>query len=195
MTDSLDDCYEIDTTQMWLVRSDSSYVMIESYDCPGMCIAVDYEIGDSDQMIDETCYNGELMLKDCNSAFGTEWYFTGGQLINSFCWGMGTSSTMTIFMKDGVCESSVAVFGLDEEAIMKADTFLFVNRLPHSPIFAQMTASANIEDDDDDDDDDDDAAYVEEVKEDGEKGEGDTKGDDKKDDEKNKDVEKSEKQI
>ena len=66
---------------------------------------------------------------------------------------------------------------------MKADTFMFVNRLPHSPIFAQMTASANIEDDDDVDDDDDDAAYM------------DSKDDDKKDDEKNKDVEKSEKQL
>ena len=145
MTDSLDDCYALDTTQMWLVRSDSSYVMIESYDCPGMCISVDYEIGDDDKMIDETCYNGELMLKDCNSEYGTEWYFTGGQLINSFCWGMGTSSVMTIFMNNGVCESSVAVFGLDEEAIMKADTFMFVNRLPHSPHFTQ-----NVEDCDDD---------------------------------------------
>ncbi len=159
MTDSLEDCYELDTTQMWLVRSDSSYVMIESYDCPGMCIAVDYEIGDDDKMIDETCYNGELMLKDCNSEYGTEWYFTGGQLINSFCWGMGTSSVMTIFMNDGVCKSSVVVFGLDEEAIMKADTFMFVNRLPHSPHFTQ-----NAEDCDDDE-----VAHMEDAKDDDKK--------------------------
>lgn len=183
MTDSVEDCNELDTTQMWLVRSDSSYVMIESYDCPGMCIAVDYEMGDDDKMIEETCFNGELMLKDCNSDYGTEWYFTGGQLINSFCWGMGTSSVMTIFMNNGVCESSVAVFGLNEEAIMKADTFMFVNRLPSSPHFTQSV---------EDDCDDDEVANVEEGDDGGDDDEYEEmdKENDKKVDGKEKEIEK-----
>ena len=138
---SVYECDELDTAQMWLVRSDSSYIQIESYECPGMCIAVDYERGDNAQFVDQTCYNGVLTLKDCNSEFGTEWYFTGGQLVNSFCWGMGRSAMMTIpIVGNGdACSYTVEVFGGDESSIMKADTFMFVNRLPNSPLLHQGT--------------------------------------------------------
>ena len=146
MSDSVYECDELDAAQMWLVRSDSSYIQIESYDCPDMCIAVDYERGDNVQMVEETCYNGVLTLKDCNSEFGTEWYFTGGQLVNSFCWGMGVSSIMTIPMNGGVCTPHVAVTGLDEDSLMKSDTFMFVNRLPNSqPCFDQGIGTPYIE--------------------------------------------------
>lgn len=137
-------CKEDEETQMWLVRSDGSYIQIESYDEPDMCIAVDYEHGDDEEMLAKTCYNGELFLKDCSSDYGTEWYFTGGQLVNTMCWGAGLSSMMTVFLeeKNNVdvqeCTKDLAVWGANDEAVLKADTFMFVNRLPESPF--HMTA-------------------------------------------------------
>ena len=95
--DSIKECREYEETQLWGVVSDGSYIMIESYDQKGKCIAVDYKSGDSDLMIAKTCFNGELVLKDCyDTEYGTEWYFTGGQLVNSFCWAAGLSSVMTV---------------------------------------------------------------------------------------------------
>lgn len=140
MIDSIKKCKEDEETQMWLVKSDGSYIMIESYDEPGMCIAVDYEHGDDNEMLAKTCYNGELFLKDCDSEYGTEWYFTGGQLVNSLCWGTGLSSFMTVFLDDDEkmntqeCLKDVAVWGGNDEAVLKADTFMFVNRLPMAPV-------------------------------------------------------------
>eukprot|EP00578_Thalassiosira_sp_NH16_P006384 CAMPEP_0181122358 /NCGR_PEP_ID=MMETSP1071-20121207/25267_1 /TAXON_ID=35127 /ORGANISM="Thalassiosira sp., Strain NH16" /LENGTH=357 /DNA_ID=CAMNT_0023207315 /DNA_START=93 /DNA_END=1166 /DNA_ORIENTATION=- len=139
MIQSLIRCDSKDDAQLWLVRSDGSYIMIESYDDPGMCIAVDYEQGDDKKMAASTCFNGELVLKPCKAEYGTEWYFTGGQLINTFCWGVGLSSLMTIFINDKKgklikeCEKDVAVWGAVDEAVLKADTFMFVNHLPNAP--------------------------------------------------------------
>jgi hypothetical protein len=136
MSDAVEICQDDELTQMWLVRSDGTYVMIESYDNPGMCISVDYEDGDNEGMVAETCLDGILMLRDCHSVYGTEWYFTGGQLINSFCWAAGLSSMMTVNIKDGdnyECEKDVGVFGRINEPVLKADSFMFVNRLPRAP--------------------------------------------------------------
>mmetsp|Transcript_5363 Transcript_5363/g.12186 ORF Transcript_5363/g.12186 Transcript_5363/m.12186 type:complete len:333 (-) Transcript_5363:144-1142(-) len=144
MVDSLKTCKIHEESQQWLVRSDESYIMIESYDQPGMCIAVDFERGDDELMVAETCYNGELVLKDCHADYGTEWYFTGGQLLNSFCWASGLSSMMTIFIEDKgnklikECVKDLAVWGAAEEAVLKADTFMFVNRLPDAPFFIDV---------------------------------------------------------
>ena len=142
MVDALKECSDHAENQMWLVRSDGSYVMIESYDEPGKCIAVDFENGDDEKMVAKTCYNGELVLKDCYHAdYGAEWYFTGGQLINGFCWGAGLASMMTVFIEDKKnqlikeCKKDVAVWGPIDEAVLKADTFMFVNRLPDAPFF------------------------------------------------------------
>ena len=68
---------------------------------------------------------------------------------------------------------------------MKADTFMFVNRLPHSPNFTQ-----NAEDCDDDE-----VAHMEDDEYDDkvENMEEDTKDDDAKDDDKKKDDEKTDK--
>ena len=124
---------------MWLVRSDGSYITIESYYEHGMCIGVDYKHGDSEAELAKKCYNGELVLTDCHSDYGTEWYFTGGQLVNSLCWGAGFSSTMTVFLEDDKnkvvkeCKKDVAIWGANDEAVLKADTFMFVNRLPKAP--------------------------------------------------------------
>ena len=123
---------------MWRVISDGSYIMIESYNNPGMCISVDYEPFDDETMVANTCNDGVLMLRDCNSVYGAEWYFTGGQLINSFCWAAGLSSMMTVNIEDAdsyTCEKDVAVYGRIDEAVLKADTFMFVNRLPAAPLF------------------------------------------------------------
>ena len=65
MTDVVKTCAHGADSMMWRVKSDGSYVMIESYDHPGMCIAVDYEKGDDEVMLAQTCYNGELFLKEC----------------------------------------------------------------------------------------------------------------------------------
>ena len=145
MIDSLVQCDVRADEQLWMVRSDGSYIMIESYDDPGMCIAVDYESGDDKAMAAATCFNGELMLKPCrDTKYGTEWYFTGGQLVNTFCWGVGLSSYMTIFVdeKEGKlikeCKKDVAVWGAVDEAILKADTFMFVNHLPETPFFLDV---------------------------------------------------------
>ena len=140
MINSLKQCKEDAGNQMWLVRSDGSYIMIESHDEPGKCIAVDYEHGDDQEMMVNTCYNGELMLKDCESEYGAEWYFTGGQLVNTLCWSSGLSSMMTVFLEEEndvdmqACLKDVAVWGANDEAILKADTFMFVDRLPMAPM-------------------------------------------------------------
>ncbi|KAL9178978.1 hypothetical protein ACHAXT_011951 [Thalassiosira profunda] len=144
MSDVLKPCTE-DDSQLWLVQSDGSYVMIESYHKPGMCIAVEYEKGDDEAMLAETCYNGQLFLKDCHSDYGTEWYFTGGQLVNSLCWAAGLSSMMTVFLEQDSsndsdlqeCEKDLAVWGANDEAVMVADTFMFVNHLPESPFYIE----------------------------------------------------------
>ena len=84
------------------------------------------------------CEDGLLMLRDCDSVYGTVWYFTGGQLMNSFCWAAGLSSMMTIDIDDPMtytCKKDVAVYGRTDEALLKADTFMFVNRLPRSPFY------------------------------------------------------------
>jgi hypothetical protein len=145
MDGSVEVCQGDEPTQMWLVRSDGSYVMIESYDNPGMCISVDYEAGDDVGMVAQTCEDGMLMLRDCHSVYGTEWYFTGGQLVNSFCWAAGLSSMMTIDIENPdtyKCKKDVAVFGRIDEAVLKADTFMFVNRLPRSPFYVSDVEEA-----------------------------------------------------
>ncbi len=68
---------------MWLVQSDSSYIQIKSYYNHGMCISVDYKRGNREVILAKTCYNSKLVLKDYHTEYITEWYFTGGQLINS----------------------------------------------------------------------------------------------------------------
>ncbi len=138
MIDNIKVCQVDEPSQMWRVISDGSYIMIESYNNPGMCISVDYEANDDEAMVAETCLDGVLMLKDCNSVYGVEWYFTGGQLINSFCWAAGLSSMMTVNLegKDSyTCQKDVAVYGAIEEPLLKADTFMFVNRLPEAPFY------------------------------------------------------------
>lgn len=139
MIDNVLVCQVDEPSQMWRVISDGSYIMIESYDNPGMCISVDYEAFDDETMVAHTCLDGVLVLRDCNSVYGTEWYFTGGQLINSFCWAAGLSSMMTVNIEeDGdsyTCQKDVAVYGRIDEAVLKADTFMIVNRLPAAPFF------------------------------------------------------------
>ena len=87
--DSIKTCRKDDESHMWKVRSDGSYVRIESRYHHDMCIAVDYKQGEGESMLAQTCYNGELVLQACDAEYGTEWYFTGGQLVNSLCWGAG----------------------------------------------------------------------------------------------------------
>lgn len=127
---------EHDESQKWNVLSDGSYVMIESYDRPHWCISVDYKDGDKDETFEDTCM-GEyyLALKECGS-YGSQWYFTGGQLISSMCWAGGLSSYMSVYLDDDKkCEDGVSVWGeTPNDAIMRADTFMFVSHLPESPI-------------------------------------------------------------
>jgi len=138
--DSIKQCEEGEETHQWLVQSDGSYITIESYHSRDMCIAVEYESDDTEAMLAETCYNGELVLRDCDSKYGIEWYFTGGQLVNSLCWGAGLPSMMTVFLDPGdpeekvqTCVKDVAVWGGNNDSLYKADTFMFVNRLPEVP--------------------------------------------------------------
>jgi len=129
-----------DASQKWNVLSDGSYVMIESYDRPHWCISVDYKDGDKDEAFEETCM-GEyyLALKECGS-YGSQWYFTGGQLISSMCWAGGLSSYMSVYLDDDKkCEGYVSVWGeTPNDAVMRADTFMFVSHLPKAPIFVDV---------------------------------------------------------
>jgi len=140
LKDSLKECREYEETQLWRIISDRSFIMIESFDNPGKCIGVDYDKGDSELNVAKMCFNGELVLRDCYDAdYGAEWYFTGGQLVNSFCWSAGLSSVMTVLFEDKKqlikeCQKDLTVYGAVGEALLKADTFMFVNRLPTSPI-------------------------------------------------------------
>ena len=148
MIDSVKICEDGEPTQMWLVRSDGSYIMVESYDMPGMCISVDYQVGDNDAMVAQECENGVLVLRDCHSVYGTEWYFTGGQLVNSLCWAAGLPSMMTVGIKNAneyTCEKDVSVYGKMGEVMLKADTFMFVNRLPLTPFYISDVSAALVE--------------------------------------------------
>ncbi len=133
--DVLETCKH-DESQKWNVLSDGSYVMVESYDHPHWCISVNYQDGDKDKMFEDTCM-GEyyLALKECGS-YGTQWYFTGGQLISSMCWAGGLSSYMAVYLDDDKqCEDNLSVYGKSpNDAVMRADTFMFVSHLPESPI-------------------------------------------------------------
>ena len=139
-------CNKSDYAQCWAVLSDGSYVMVESYEHMGKCIAVDYEEGDSREILADSCSNGILMLKDCDSKYGTEWYFTGGQLISSVCWAAGVSTLMTVFVdgNNGQCDSRVSVWGDAEDAILRADTFMFVTRLPEAPFQVDLVTPSPI---------------------------------------------------
>ena len=138
-------CEHDEPSQQWLVRSDGSYIMIESYDYPGMCISFDYVSGDNDVTVSQLCEDGVLVLRDCNSIYGTEWYFTGGNLISSLCWAAGLPSMMTVAVADPTryeCSKDVSIFGKMGEAVLKADTFMFVNRLPMSPFIITNVSAA-----------------------------------------------------
>ena len=131
--DAVETC-EQDKSQKWNVLSDGSYIMVESYDRPHWCISVNYHDGDDDKTFEDACEEQFLALKECGS-YGTQWYFTGGQLISSMCWAGGLSSYMAVQMDDKQCESNLAVYGkAPNDAIMRADTFMFVSHLPKSPI-------------------------------------------------------------
>jgi len=140
--DAVEPCKH-DESQKWNVLSDGSYVMVESYDRPHWCISVDYQDGDKDETFVDTCM-GEyyLALKECGS-YGTQWYFTGGQLISSMCWAGGLSSYMAVFLDDDKkCLDNVSVYGKSpNDAIMRADTFMFVSHLPDSPVEADVDYS------------------------------------------------------
>jgi hypothetical protein len=145
MKDAVKICEHDEPSQQWLVRSDGSYIMIESYDYPGMCISFDYVSGDNDVTVSQLCEDGVLVLRDCNSIYGTEWYFTGGNLISSLCWAAGLPSMMTVAVTDATryeCSNDVSIFGKMGEAVLKADTFMFVNRLPMSPFFITNVSAA-----------------------------------------------------
>jgi hypothetical protein len=145
MKDSVKICEHDEPSQQWLVRSDGSYIMIESYDYPGMCISFDYVSGDNDVTVSQLCEDGVLVLRDCNSIYGTEWYFTGGNLISSLCWAAGLPSMMTVAVADPTryeCSKDVSIFGKMGEAVLKADTFMFVNRLPMSPFIITNVSAA-----------------------------------------------------
>ncbi|KAL7485873.1 hypothetical protein ACHAW6_011473 [Cyclotella cf. meneghiniana] len=136
MVNSLSRCSgSSDMSQWWKVHSDGSYVMVESYET-GLCISVDFVFGDTPAMLTEACNNGIVTLRACSADYGTQWYFTGGQLVNSLCWGAGISSALTVFPdpdRDGDCDGAVSVYGSPYDPILRADTFMFVNRLPQAP--------------------------------------------------------------
>ena len=137
MTNSLARCSgPLDDTQWWRVHSDGSYVMLESYDT-GLCISVDFEHGDTPGMLLQACNNGIMTLRECGGDHGTQWYFTGGQLVSSLCWAAGISSAMTVYPdpdNEGKCDGAISVYGTKNDAILRSDTFMFVNRLPESPL-------------------------------------------------------------
>jgi len=125
-----------DKDYKWNVLSDGSYVMIESYDRPHWCIAVDYKDGDDDKFFEDACKGDYfLALKECGE-YGTQWYFTGGQMVSSMCWAGGLSSFMAVSLDKGKekCEDSLTVEGETiSDAIFRADTFMFVSHLPKAP--------------------------------------------------------------
>jgi hypothetical protein len=151
-----------DSSQKWNVLSDGSYIMVESYDNPHWCIAIDYKDGDDDKTFEESC-SGDyfLHLKECGS-YGTAWYFTGGQLISTMCWAGGLSSFMAVFVdrKDEECGEGLTVAGETiVDAIMRADTFMFVSHLPKSPLKVDDKDDDKMDDDKKDDDKKDDDDY------------------------------------
>lgn len=141
MTNSLTRCSgPLDDSQWWKVHSDGSYVMLESYDT-GLCVSVDFEYGDTPNMLSKACNNGIVTLRECGADHGTQWYFTGGQLINSLCWGTGISSALTVYPdpdKDGKCDGAISVYGTVNDAILRSDTFMFVNRIPEAPFEVEV---------------------------------------------------------
>lgn len=136
MTNSLARCSgPLDEAQWWKVHSDGSYVLLESYNT-GLCVSVDFEYGDTPDILRKACSNGIVTLRVCGEDHGTQWYFTGGQLINSLCWGAGISSALTVFPdpdKKGKCDGAISVYGSTDGPILRSDTFMFVNRVPEAP--------------------------------------------------------------
>mmetsp|Transcript_21433 Transcript_21433/g.44006 ORF Transcript_21433/g.44006 Transcript_21433/m.44006 type:complete len:280 (+) Transcript_21433:41-880(+) len=154
LDNSLLRCNRLNEEQWWSVQADGAYVQVESYQYMGRCISIDYELGDSKKMLKQACEEGILRLKDCDSEYGTQWYFTGGQLISSMCWNEGISTYMTIFINDrNRCDSELSVWGNPQDALLRADTFMFVDELPESPfLVGGSPGDREVKLDDDDDD-------------------------------------------
>ncbi len=157
LDNSLVRCIRRNEEQWWSVQADGAYVQLESYQYTGRCISIDYELGDSRKMLRQACEEGILRLKDCDSEYGTQWYFTGGQLISSMCWNEGISTYMTIFINDrNRCDSELSVWGNPQDALLRADTFMFVDDLPESPFLiggggALWDREVEVDDDDETD--------------------------------------------
>ena len=105
----LQDCNVHDDHQKWYVNYHEQFMKFESSSEKGSCIG----IGDGDSGRD-VCGNPDyddmdfdyndtppppLKLVDCDNE-RTDWYFTGGQFISSYCWIRGYSAAMITWDKD-----------------------------------------------------------------------------------------------
>mmetsp|Transcript_803 Transcript_803/g.1707 ORF Transcript_803/g.1707 Transcript_803/m.1707 type:complete len:283 (-) Transcript_803:155-1003(-) len=119
-----------ETTQFWLPTEELSTFKIESYEYPGLCIAVNYLEGDDANTIARACQNELfLSLDNCNST-AAEWYFNGGQLISTHCWMRGYSSTLSVAVDSlgTQCESYLIANGqFATSALVKEEIFVFAD--------------------------------------------------------------------
>ncbi len=120
------------TTQFWLPKEELSNFKIESYQYPGLCIAVNYLDGDDANTIAKACQNELfLTLQNCNST-AAEWYFNGGQLISTHCWMRGYSSTLSVSvdLSGTQCESYLIANGLSKTSgVLREEIFVFADPL------------------------------------------------------------------
>lgn len=87
-------------TQQWILHMSSDIVQVESSVDLGKCISVD-TVPDTKV----ACSGGTLKLLSCDNP-ASLWYFSGAQLLSSFCWAHGSvSAAMSVTPK---CEELIA---------------------------------------------------------------------------------------
>ncbi|KAL3763155.1 hypothetical protein ACHAW5_004658 [Stephanodiscus triporus] len=89
-------------TQQWLLHMSSDIVQVESSVDLGKCISVNT---DTKTNIKDACSGGTLKLLSCDNP-ASLWYFSGAQLLSSFCWAHASvSAAMSVTPS---CEELIA---------------------------------------------------------------------------------------
>ena len=121
LDNAIKDCDEKNDLQQWNIYYKDEFMKIEA--TKDWCIGVE-EV--------KTCQGikAPLSLVQCSDP-GSDWYFTGGQLVSALCWSRGKSRLMSV---DEDCEGSLKLYDEPDRGTM----FMFVGK--------EFVASASMED-------------------------------------------------
>eukprot|EP00956_Cyclotella_meneghiniana_P024976 scaffold51136_cov56-Cyclotella_meneghiniana.AAC.5 len=114
-------CDKDSEDQKWRIHFNDTFVKMESMAYPNMCIAIEDKMDCSDVA-------ANLILRDCD-VHESMWYFTGGELISSYCWVNGFTNVMGAYPGvNSICDPGL--FGIEGSLltpVIRGDVFMFIN--------------------------------------------------------------------